>query len=72
MAGDVARGGVDRPEVDLPLGVDHDRHDDDDRLGLAEAGRILPGRGAQATGGDQLGDAVDERLLVEVRRLAAR
>ncbi len=66
---DVAGCGVDRAEVDLPIRIDHDRHDHDHGIGLAEPGWILPGGRAQAAGGHELGNPLDERLLVGVRRL---
>jgi hypothetical protein len=69
VRGDVAGCGVDRTEVDLPIRIDNDRHDHDHGIGLAESGWILPGGRTQAAGGHQLGNPIDERLLVPVRRL---
>ena len=58
------------PNVDLAPLVDHDRHDHDDRLRGANARWVRPGRGAQIPLLDEARDALDERLLVGVRRLA--
>ena len=68
--GDVARGAVDGPEVDLALRVDHHRDDDDHRLRLPH--RVGGGGGcAQVARGDELRDALEERRLVVVRALPA-
>ena len=68
--GDVASGGIDMGEVHLSRLVHDHRHDDDHRLGLADAFGVVGGR-PQPPGADELLDLRADLGLVVVRRLSA-